>query len=605
VDVKPVGLFAVGGALPVLPTSVPLTITHLGPSRIRVRRDANPDAPPITLPEPLRLTQEQLLSLVSADSKGKPGKPLLDFGTTMANAAIDASVNPATITHEQLTKRLFAELAGNLPVRLHALLDPVIGQAEIGRIIQFWAEDLFFYPFQVPAGLANTDDGRTKLRNAVITEYGLRLDSKARPGGDTAPPSGLANNLRARLAPSLTAGHAQALKQWLPRVAKWGGARIEEERDPHLRALGYMTLVQDFPQESGVFNLVADVGALAGGILGGVSGGLLAASPARTIEAPTQALQYRPFENRGVEGDWLLHLGGLGGALGVANPAGLIDLLFEITVRGCYDENLAASVRANQSQLGQQLDRAKAVAASANKALRMPGSLPELLLGATGLRTIRYSARAHRDNLLRHALAALEAVKDKNPPDIDGLPLLADAKLLGFNEPLKALTGQGLKTFGLKFQNDDQPGTLGLLHSLIAIKPDDLGLPLGSGASAVGTIESLGVAVIPAGKRLADGSDRKLLKAVKIDGPLKSLLPQFDDTQPNPNLAKDLAGSLFLTETAPQTPILLGDLFGGTGPAGITLDFDDAIDGQYVYDVIFSLSIRSPVPQLVASPAAV
>jgi hypothetical protein len=46
----------------------------------------------------------------------------------------------------------------------------------------------------------------------------------------------------------------------------------------------------------------------------------------------------------------------------------------------------------------------------------------------------------------------------------------------------------------------------------------------------------------------------------------------------------------------------LADVFGGG--FGLTLDFGDALENGNIYDVIFSLSVRTPVAQLTVSPSA-
>lgn len=61
-------------------------------------------------------------------------------------------------------------------------------------------------------------------------------------------------------------------------------------------------------------------------------------------------------------------------------------------------------------------------------ALIMPGTLPEVAIGSSEIRTIHFSLRAHRDNLLKHLWAAHEALGDST---VNGFKVKDELSLLG------------------------------------------------------------------------------------------------------------------------------------------------------------------------------
>lgn len=602
VDVKPIGLLsAVSNTVPILPSGIPLTITHMGRSRIRIKRDSNPSAPPILLPDVLRLSSAAAADLAAANSQGQTGRLLTEFVDELAAAAVPSDFNAAAFDVNTLTATLKQLAMQRLPGRLHAFLDPALTLAQVSQLTVTWinTKQPFVLPDALPSGLGNDAAGREMLRNAI------RGASLAKLG----LPFGAALALRAALLGPIDAGRKRELPLWAPRVAKWGGAHFDRERDPHIESLGFVTLVQDFPAESAAFNLLAEIGGGVGNVLGGLTSGFAAANPARGAEAVTQPFQYRAFENRGVEGEWLLNLES------ALNPGTLLDLLLEITVRGCYDEGLATAVKASRQQSSNLLGSAQAVASKANKILRKPGSLPLWNTGISGLKTVHYSVRAHRDNLLQQALAAQQA----SGLPLEGLVLdAAKAVPLGIAQPLLGLTTGALNTFTLQFKNDQSVLGLGLLHGLLPISPADFGLGAND-AMSEGILEAFNFVIIPSGKLTPDVQRKKLLNGISFDSitsPLAALLPQlktdsaeYQFKSPDGALQSfaparpPIEQLLFVARTRPAQPVTLADVFGGA--AGITLDFADAIDEGYIYDVIFSLSVRTPVPQLTVAPSAI
>ncbi|MDQ6948233.1 MAG: fibronectin type III domain-containing protein [Actinomycetota bacterium] len=236
----------------------------------------------------------------------------------------------------------------------------------------------------------------------------------------------------------------RAIDDYSARIAKWGGSTLEEDRDPHIRGLGFVTLVQSFQPETAVFNLLPDTST--------VSSRLSSTPPPSDGQAPATpggTWQYRPFENRGLEGDFLLSLES------TVSPGALVDLLLEITVRGVHDEDLAAAVKASRVQAFRQLDQVQSVAATVGKLVVLPGTLPELTAGATSVRTFHLSLRGHRDNLLQMASAAADSKSlTSGSVTVDGLTFNRDVvRPLASSDGFKSLTTTPIQKITLQFQS--------------------------------------------------------------------------------------------------------------------------------------------------------
>lgn len=582
VDIKPVGLLA--GAAPALPAGIPLSVTHAGPSRMRVKRAANPDAPPITAPEALQQDS-------AAYAKGMLRR-LLD-GTQDESSALDVVTELAVASYvdpkagddsqplpPSITQQLSNSFARELPTAMAEMTQPIVPVHRLRAVLLPPLTAGFAKPLLEPTP---QPDGSLKApsRQDVRDALRKRLQTVA---------------LRSALEPLLVAEHRRELKRLKDQISKWAGARYEEDRDPHVSALGYVTLIQDFPVETAAFDLLPDLPTATG-----LGAGPRLAPAARLVEAPATALQYRPFENRGVEGDWLLSM------QSSLAPGTLVDVLLDITIRGCYDEALAAGITAKRDQIAGQLDRAKVVAAQANKILTMPGTLPELVAGASEIRTLHFSLRAHRDSLLTHARAAAEAAPGTS---IDGLLLRDDLEPLGAMDAFVPLAEGGLKQVVLRFQTQ-RPQSLGVLNSEIPITPQTLGITDALLESDAGKIVALGLVVLPsvnvarppAGQTPPVPADYEI-KAIEMDSLLGSLLPQLDAN----NLAANRRKALLITMDSAATPIDLKQIWNkavAAPPADaprLGVDLGDAFDRRLIHDVIFSVSVKIPVPAL--QPAA-
>lgn len=596
VDIKPIGLLAAASPVLALLPGIPLSITHLGPSRMRVKRNANPAAPPIGLPSVLQSTIDQALDSLSATSGGVLSPLLVDFAAEIAAAFSERAAKPDAPQPVDFARDY---VQGQLPARLLVVVAPIATPAAVSQAVQAWLRQL-----DVQKAFHANDPA------AMVTAATQEFTDKG-PG------------LRVLLAALLTDAHRRALESAKDHVSKWAGARYEEDRDPQIQALGYVTLVQEFPVETAVFNLVPDLQ------VGAPQVGPQAARSLVGANSGAQALQYRPFENRGVEGEWLLNLEGK------LSPGTLVDLLLEVTVRGCYDESLAAAVKAQRDQTAAQLDLAKATAARANKVLTLPGALPDLLTGASEVRTIHFSLRSHRDNLLKHALAAVKA-DDKLGGILDGIDLTGgNLTPLGAMDPFRPIGKSTVQKVTLKFQNS-KPDSFAALGGVIPVTPDTLSIAEIQRQATTGTIVGMGLAIIPSREvtfppngKTRPSDEQLALRGVAMDPLLATLLGSLDATKtdeidakdkdgqgkpkagkPQSNLDKNRRRSFFMTMQPPAVPVSLSQVFNNAlgnlaEPPRIELDLGDALNEGWIHDVIFSLSVRIPVAQLNVSPAAI
>jgi hypothetical protein len=628
VDIKPIGLLAAASvATSALPVGIPLSVTHLGRSRMRVRRDANPDAPPISVPDVLQKASDVYAdALIDKEIGPKDGQPA-GVLAAIEKLALDAYKNPNVreaagwfIVPPTITDQIVLTFLKELPTALAERARPILDRDSLAAVVTPVIRAVFASP--LPEGKVRgtgTPQDPVTWQFPTKAELKTALDARLAAGGAV-------NQLRGPLRSALVGAHRRQAQVLQGQVAKWAGAGYEEDRDPHVRALGYVTLVQDLPVETAVYNLVPDLAPAAGGV-GGLGAGPQPAPAARITEAPATALQYRTFENRGVEGDWLLSV------QSVLSPGTLVDLLLEVTIRGCYDERLAATVKADRDRAAGLLDRAKAVAAGANKVLTLPGALPELLAGASEIRTLHFSLRAHRDSVLQHALAAAEAAGSRL---VDGLDLKDGLVPLGAMDPFTPLAKSGLKKVTLRFQMQ-RPQSLGVLNGDIPVTPQMLCITDLLTQSDAGAVVGLGLLVIPSVKATRPGAGVPVpppedfaIKALDLDPLLRSYLPQLDQAgvddldpktagrpgAPKNNFEKNRTKALFITLKPPPAPVSLKTIWhkaslGSSGTPGpeaaadaprIGVDLGDALDNEYIHDVIFSLSVHVPVTRLQTAP---
>ncbi|WP_029919685.1 fibronectin type III domain-containing protein [Nevskia soli] len=646
-DIRVSGLFATVPTL-LASTGIPLSITHLGASSTRVKRRANPAAPPIDLPDFLRLP-----NLVPGDDAAAV------FKSTVLLPAVDAAVTRAlqvvfpTLplqTYEIYVLALLVEIVLKLP-------DP-IGLQYRDRLLQFPAEVqsqlhapslpdavaaaveavLFIptagagQPLRDGRGFVDLDLVRAATRSALMQApwgdiLGILLIGAAHATPGEIVPTANRDSARDHLINALLTGGGNALSlnatigqvfddavaAYRKRIARWGGASFEEDPDPQVRALGYVRLVREAPAEASLFNLLPGSAATPQ-----LQAQALSNSAEPTPLGALSSLQYRPFENRGLDGRLLLRLESLPDGLaqlGSLLPAQLSDVLsdvlLEVTVRGCYDPALAAAVRASRREESGVLAMAGAVLSPARNVL-LPGTSQRVEAGMSELRTVHLSLRAHRDrSLLAWATAAQLAPAAM--PNITallagsgGTPLAPLTSLVPFT-PLEAVTDSLLVNF--TFDKTPLPvlTTESALRSLASnLRLDPAALGFADFQNADAGLVGLGIAVIPtadgarAGGTLVTDAEPMGVQW-QVDG---LLAPLFDAA---PTTLAPLPSRLTMTSISPMSPVRLADLFNAGTPPAIQVAIPAIAFGAkpMLYDVILSLSFRVPLPEAPTAIAAV
>jgi hypothetical protein len=556
-EVRLIGIFGQALALnQAVPLGIPVTLTHTGQSRTRVKRSANPVLPPLRLPGCLPSTAAAFVAkLLDPAAIG----PLLTTAIARTAARVRYPYWRWTLTgiyqvkpplntqyRELLRDELGSRMADRTAETSCGAIDPgLVRKATIAFVdgialnLTEWYKDYSEWSL----GVWKPSEAE---RVAELTALGL------------------GPAMIAALTPVATDAYNRIAREYLPRIAKWGSAEIVEESDPHVAALGFGTLVQTWPAESAVYNLLPGTQALSQNLSEPTE-----KSDAQSPSTAARSLQYRPFENRGIEGDLLLDIN-----LG-PNVTPPDDILLEITMRGCFDEDLAATVRASRRQNEAQTTIAKAVATAANVLLSYDGETPSFTIGAGNDRTIHFSARGYRNRLLRHAIAVAAAAT--TPGNADGLLYDAAFAALRRDDPLKWLTAPaGPLTLRLQFQKN-APTTMSELNTTLAITPDQLGIPDGLEAEAEGQIVAMGVAIIPMRPAATVG-------AVTPDGVLAPLFP--------PVVPKD---RIIMTPEG-TNPLSVATVLNAPSGVNVELTGPSMTNGD-IYDVIFSVTIRRPVLQ--------
>lgn len=310
--------------------------------------------------------------------------------------------------------------------------------------------------------------------------------------------------------------HAPGASEARARSPKWGSAYLAEDRDPRVASLGFATLVRDLPPETSVFNVFprdARVVTVAGS----------AGDDVTLPFATRDAAQYRPFENRGIEGELLVRLPtAVAAELLADTPASLLggvsplrDLVLEVTLRACYDDDLAAAVRTAQAQ---RRDVLRVAGAAVAPGVRFARAVPVRVTGESERRTIHVSLRAHRDETLRLWQAFLPAYKAAHNGALPtaganwtavekAAPLAQQAAFQPLPVAADATQNQ-LPTFEIAFARsgaatDETGAALGALATRVTLTPEMLGIPLDLVTSAVpgasGGLVGVSVSVVPMG----------------------------------------------------------------------------------------------------------
>lgn len=376
--------------------------------------------------------------------------------------------------------------------------------------------------------------------------------------------------------------------EFLGRIAKWGDATQVEDPDPNVRTLRYVNLVRKVAPEAVTFDLFPVENALL------QSGAYLMP---RALGGETGSMQYRPFENLGVGGQIQIDVPQAASAL-------LADLFIEITMRGCYDPDLASTVRAGQQQRDYQLARLSDTEQSAGRVLS-PGNA-KIGLASAELRTVQFSLRTQRDRILQAAVAGAQVKNNTTAPISESVTIDEIVFTPSQAKPLRATdafsffpdVSQALpSTISLTFIRDAAQTKLKDQLTEIVITPATLGVDLGLLSPTAGlpplnnqampALVGIAVVIIPT----RQGEPNLQPTVGTIDEHLRLLLGWKVGQTPIPRL------SMTSPANAESRKISFSDLWPSSpgGSRKLQLNFGAAITEGSLYDVIFSLSFHTPL----------
>lgn len=616
-EVRATGVFA---SLPIsgLVGGVPLTITHLGESRTRIKLGANTAAPPLALPgcfpsTPFGFSRavvgpplvfppfpprrpptviaftspffDPLAAQISRAFSTLPDVTVSQYLLAFLLALIFGLPHPEEFLCARFRKALLENLPDSLDTKAIeqscGLVDPASLVAAARALIEKMPFGDIMLPVLLPAGATNPN--QVPNLGPAITGLANRLRAGVTVNGVVLP----------GLVQVAQESWNEAAAKFRKRIARWGDADIEEDPDPQVRSLGFATLVRRAPAEAMVFNLLP-AGPAANLVANSING-----SSDGPPFVPASSLQYRPFENRGLESELLLRLEALGDDVFVPLSNSLSDILLDVTVRGCFDQDLARAVRASRSQTASGLSLASNLTATP-VAIGQPDSLVRVEAGASELRTMHYSLRAHRDKTFQIWQAAILA-----QPALTGTlsTLLAGKAVLGRDAAFDPLD-PAVTNFAFEFSGTPLAAGLASLRGLtgkLRVSQADLGFDstvlTGRTVSEEARLVSMGVAVIPMpdGVRGVNDEDTvdPLNVRLQVTGPLDNVFPGFASSSP-------ISQRLRMTVPDGTTNFpRVADIFGGSAPPAINLQLDGALaPASRLYDVIISLSFRVPVLQV-------
>ncbi|HEV2853175.1 MAG TPA: fibronectin type III domain-containing protein [Thermoanaerobaculia bacterium] len=607
-EVRLLGIFN-AAPLGAVTGGIPVSITHLGESRTRVKRNANPAAPPLKLPECVHLTEEDFAlqaasqaALEKAVERAFRTVPLatrlayliaLLFGGAAGEAAVGRPFQKAAV--ESVPDAVAQRIAAELDVC--GFVDPASSRERTEQILRSmtWNDVIGALLAGTTAANLNQQPPFSNLA-PVITAVAQAIRTGQQGSA----------NLKPGLEEVAREAYRAAVEAFQHRVGKWGGAYLEEDPDPQVRSLGFATLVRPMEAETAVFSLFPQTAAT---ILRAESP---AATPNGTPVGASPTLQYRPFENRGIDGRLLVRLEP--GADGLSQLSDqLSDLVIEVVVRALHDKDLASTVRASRQQRRGLLALAGRLPQPA-RTIVIPGTRPEVQAATGELRTVHFSLRAQRDRAIDTWTAALQL----DPALVPVIAGLGPLTRLGPDEPFTPLKPLGASPLNVAVSFDDAPlptvpteATLLDLERTVRIAPADLGFPtnvLTAGRRIVedAKLLSMGVAVIPTqdGVRPPDTLDdaaEPIGLTLQVASLLDPLLPGF--TAGATPLKKRLAMTPFAQAPAEPPAVRLVDLFNAATPPAITAAIPASVFGtpQRLYDVVFSFTFT--VPTLLAATA--
>ncbi len=574
-------------------TVLPVQLTHLGPSRTRVKREAS---------GALGSLSQRLAVLLGADRVRAAYETATNMGVGLGRpdllteaeqkrlwsaflswavrhqvrTAAEELRGPGTDDLEAMLTAVAVRLADfGFPVT-SSLVAPADGHVPVGPDGKpFWLDD--HDDAQSPVAI-------TSLAKSVTKEGQLpEVDPRYGKRGELPTEEGLA-------------GFAEALSRDLQvslGAGKWGEAHLEEDPNPDLRALGFAVLVRDRPSETLNLTLAPTDGPAVPGL--GAVGDITTILQARGVDVADglEADQYRPLENRGLGGELLLRLPqadgtGIYSLVQQAGPplARLTNLLLEVELRVCHDDRLATALRASSAR-STSLDAL--VASVTGRTGGFLDSLPITRRGSGRQATLKYSLRSHRDRVLSAWKSAV-AVGTVDPEVLErhGIPptdVVNGLNFLGKEDPLDLLGSSDGTQFDLVFALLDDP--LALARRL-SVTPPMLGLNDVDVADPAATLTGLAYVIVPT---------RHLKEGEATLSPGDAVAGWFPSTP-------KVKGLNILEANQASPPVPLSELFvagGADSEPVLRFDFQELLAQQAVYDVLVACFVN--LPALRVTPA--
>ena len=603
-EVRIAGIFNTA-PLGALTGGIPISVTHLGESRTRIKRSANPVAPPLRLPECVRLTETDFalqtadqLALEKAVERAfrtvRLGTRRIYFlalifglgeaaGRTFQQACID--VVPAAVA-----QRIAAELD------VCGFVDPASCRKRTEQILRqmTWIDVIIAL---LPGATTTNLDQVPPISDFATVIKAIAQTIRTGQQGST--------NLHPSLEETAREAYRGAVEELQHHIGKWGGAFLEEDPDPQVRSLGFATLVRPADAETAVFSLFPQTAVTT------VRADAPPSTPDGTPVGAAPTLQYRPFENRGIDGRLLVRLeAATDGLPQLADQ--LSDVVLDVVVRALHDKDLASAVRASRQQRRGLLTLAGRLPAPA-RTIVIPGTRPEVQAATGTLRTVRFSLRAQRDRAVDTWTTALQL----DPAVVPTIAGLGSLTRLAPDQPFTPLKPLGASPLNLAVAFDDAAppipteATLLALERTIGIGPAELGFPTNVLTAGRRIIEdarllAVGIAVIPTqdGVRppgTLDDAAEPIGLTLQVASLLGPLLPGFSAAATP--LTKRLAVTPFAPPPADPPAVRLVDIFGAATPPAITASIPAAAFAvpQRLYDVVFSFTFT--VPTLFAATA--
>ena len=381
---------------------------------------------------------------------------------------------------------------------------------------------------------------------------------------------------------ALRAAYQTARNEQLSQIAKWAGARWTEDPDPNIHGLGFVQLEQTVAAGAAAFDLFPADGA---------SGTSVVLRPGEPRNAGEKV--YSPLQNLGLGGVLQIEAPGAAAAL-------IADIILEIRMRACYDPQLAATVRANQQQRSQQIDRMVDLGALQSRVLQL--GTPTVKPTLTAPRSAQFSLRTNRDRILQAAIAGAQVQKGTidlpvESIEVDGVtftPGTPKVAPLGVGAPFSYFGAAQPNEIALVFTRDASKMTLEDQLGKIVITPAVLGVDLALldalvPEDVVPMLTGLAIAIIPTRSGVV-----RYPTAGLVSDLLLPLLPEAwrptVDPQPLPRLS-------MTTPALPEAkPVPLASLWPATGGTMVvTVDVGTMIAEQELYDIIFSVTCNVPL----------